>query len=272
MLIKSDQNKERGLVLRIRCIDCAFFKSRNSPQYGEPCKNMGIDGTSKVCDMFSPNMEKVCSRGVAPVKILSELTRVCSTSDIRVLSFLLNTVTTVRKRGYDFGMPVYFNLSSPVVEYVNAYYKGYVYTCDDTYVYIVGSLEENNVFLTLPHESILTRKQFKQKVKELEKIGQVNMPKRVAKSSGLRMVLPAPKPSDFDGHDLDVPTIDMFNSQYGAEGTTPFRITDGFDNVPKPTSTAKKKKTKKKVNFVDEWDAPKKRKPKLSSNVRITRV
>jgi hypothetical protein len=229
----------------IKCSDCAFFANGRHPQQGRPCSELGFTTFAKACDLYQPNTIKMLEN-VDVLQAVSKLTKKMSVGDTRILSWLINNISSLNKRGYSFGQTMYVNLSSPYIDYVNCWYKANlvnVITVKDSdgvefeYLQLVSSIASDyHTLLTFPPSIVLNADDYKKHKATLEKNKLVTIPcEKEGNTIEFKLNQPLNKP-----HLLmdigDVPTIDTVPDAWLDNR----RITEWIDPL-EPVITKKKK-------------------------------
>lgn len=146
--------------LGINCSDCVHFEG--TAKFEKPCSQLGVDPRSRAPDCYNPDVFKLKALDNPELlKDLGNLIRNFKPKQIRILSFILaRQGGALAKQKLKFGQPVYFSLGA---EYLSHYFKGYVVSASDGFVYVVAKLNKckTNTSLTLERSSVLTKVEYK---------------------------------------------------------------------------------------------------------------
>ena len=182
-MLKSDKTGDLKprLSLNIKCRDCIHFK-RGPAFFEKKCKDLGILPEARACQAFTPDIYKLSRVEADTIFNLGKLVKDFKETHFRILSFIFRNMSLIKRSKLKFGQPVYINLSSPYIDYLDAYYKGYVLGVSKSgdQIFITSSLRKttDNVYLSVLPSSILTLAQFKKRRKKLKKFGRVKIPKK----------------------------------------------------------------------------------------------
>lgn len=175
MLKKTSTDK---VSLGMKCGDCLHYQ-RGPAKFENTCNKMGVDAKSKAPDCFSPDVFRLNST-VSPDTLgkIGFLIRDFSPSQSRILSHLLSkNGNAIHKHGFKFGQPVYFTLGE---DYISHYFKGYVISACDDYIYVASVLNKakKSTSLTLIPKTVLSYKEYKIKEAKLLKSKKIFMSER----------------------------------------------------------------------------------------------
>lgn len=206
----------------VKCQDCQFFKNGRHPQQGKPCSELGYKTFAKACSLYQPNTSQMVQH-LDVLQAMGKVSKEMEDSEARILSWLINNIPNLKKAGFTFGQPVYINLSSPQIDFVNCWFKAHVVNVitlkdyDGANVYhvqVVSSITETNpTMLTMPLSSLLTLAQWKAHKRELEKEGLVKIPSSL-KTHSIKYKLNQPLNRVVRESLEDVPTIDTVPSKW----------------------------------------------------------
>lgn len=201
-------NENKRLSLKMKCSDCLHFKCVRSPAYSDVCSALGVKTFATACPSFTPESSHLTKIDESALISLAELAVAADPKQLRLLSYTLRNMTLIERLGFKFGQRVFFNLSSPKLEYVECYYSGYIVAAAefDDYVYIRSSLDGNaKAAVLLPVESVYAQQEWDRRLKALIKRDLISIP--VSKiESKLRMI--AHESTVEVDEDYEVPTLD----------------------------------------------------------------
>lgn len=231
------KEKDKKVRLGIRCGDCVHYDKVK--KFDDVCVKQGVREKANAPDCFSPDVYRLNS--TKNPDVFSELAAVLKKlrpSQKRILAFTLTkSSTTMERHGFYFGQTVYFSLGA---DYLSHYFKGYVIGADAESVIVSSKLkncDSNTVGYFLP-DTLLTRKKFKTKKKELTKANRLIMKdieKAVMKSLPLAELIDdkgrwkdwKPEASE-DDFDYEPPTLDTAPPEW-------------FDKSQRKTNKSKKR-------------------------------
>lgn len=197
--------------LGMRCGDCLHFDTTRT--FEDVCSNLGVEDFARACGSFTPNTHKLARVGDDKIEQLGRLCRNMGTSQLRLMAFTFRTLSFIHKAGFKFGQPIVINVSAPLEEYVECYYKGYIFGADKTgeNVYITADInkdKKNPVVVTLPSKSegLLKLSQWKSLRDKLIATNHIKLPSD--KKDCLWINRPKIEVKSVLEDDYEIPTID----------------------------------------------------------------
>lgn len=119
-----------AVQLTVKCADCRYHKEHKGP-YDKPCSKLGRDGHSAPCGYYYPDYRcflkenpEVDADEQGTSNDLHDFALMLSgfsPRQLRILSFMVKDAEQLRARGFMFGQTVYVNLTTPLVDAVDAY-------------------------------------------------------------------------------------------------------------------------------------------------------
>ena len=234
MLKKQSKGK---VSLGMRCGDCLHFKD-GAKKFEKHCAELEVDERSWAPDCYSPNIYAI--RDVKNPDMITQLGKLIkdfSPKQIRIISFVLSRQGGIlAKQGLQFGQPVYFSLGG---EFVSHFFRGYVVSASDDYVYVTSQLKKckSNTSLTLLRKSVYTFKEYKVLEAKLVAKNKIYMEDRDKK---LCRALPIAELLDKNGM---VPHVEQFVDGY--EPPTLDTAPESWFNIYEASIQNKLKKKKK---------------------------
>lgn len=139
---------------------------------------------------FIPDFQQLVER-IDDIYALGEFIKEFDDSQLRILIGALYYSSRLAKFNLHFAQPVYFNVSTPHVEFVDCYCKGYVISASrkkypnhigemtwDYWIQVISTLRgEDQVVWHLMPERVLTKEEFRKRKKHLIDEGKFRAPK-----------------------------------------------------------------------------------------------
>jgi hypothetical protein len=200
--------------MKLKCASCVYLTRLNFTD--RPCDKLGKKTGTPACASFTPDYTLLAN--VAPnfLVALSYGLKHADQETYDLLRYMVATLGDIQKRsGYQFGQPVYINLSNNGKVALDSYYKAYVVgVSPDAQIIIASALEnvgdkssqQQLCTITVDSKRILTVTEFKDKAIKLIKAKLIEGGKRVEK-----IVLKEELQRSFE--ELDIPTIDYAPKQ-----------------------------------------------------------
>lgn len=205
------KRKPSSLSLGMKCGDCQFFRKVKGAFNGnKTCSAVGIKSFAQACRLFTPDLSQLTTLPAESIYQIAYLTKDLPIRALRLLSYTFKNAEQIRRHGINFGQPLYFNLSSPQIDYLDCYFKGYVLgiSSDGDFVYLTSSLNGTRaISITLPLVRVLTKSDFGRKKLALEKIGHTHVPQNKYDST-FKMNRPLARANKAAAVEGDVPTLD----------------------------------------------------------------
>lgn len=174
----STRNHE--LVVNFRAGDCVYYKTKH-PDLGESYQDQGIMPYARAPKTFVPDIQKLANNPDSLFD-LAKIIKNYDESQLRILIKVLHDSSKLIPHGLKFGQPVYFNLSAPLADYVNCWFRCYTVAVGPKhegtqYIYFTGNLEDvHGSLLLVPRDHVMTASSFKKHVAKLESDGKITAP------------------------------------------------------------------------------------------------
>jgi hypothetical protein len=179
-----------AVQLTVKCADCRYHKEHKGP-YDKPCSKLGRDGHSAPCGYYYPDYRcflkenpEVDADEQATSNDLHDFALMLSgfsPRQLRILSFMVKDAEQLRARGFMFGQTVYVNLTTPIIDSVDAYTPMTVvgYSTIGQGFHLVGKPNDpvySKATMQLPRERFLTSDEFYKYRAELIQKNQILTP------------------------------------------------------------------------------------------------
>ncbi|QJT71077.1 hypothetical protein GR11A_00039 [Vibrio phage vB_VcorM_GR11A] len=235
-----------NMSLSLRAEDALYFDVKK-PSTGRSLKDDGYQAFASAPKAgFIPNFKKLAEADGDIFGALGLASAGLDKSQLRILSVIINNMAMIKNHGLDFGQEVYINLSAPLVEYLDCFYKAYVIGVDsakpDSHVHICSNIDTLNskkgIIISVPRECLINAKDFKKLAKKLKKEDKLTTPKKQRKALMWERedLGKASEKNDI----TDVPTIDSVPTDWLDN-----RAVDNLDPRAKDKKGSKKSNKKK---------------------------
>ena len=199
--------------LALKCGDCLHFKSHPHPSIGKPCYQDGYQSFTNACQYFTADFHAIQEIDLEAVDQIALLAKDLKPKQLRVLSSVFRQAAQMKsKTGKQFGQPVYVNLSAPVQDYLECWFKARIvgFSQDRETCYLVANLKDDstdNTHLSVLTSSVLDTKTFKRRKKHMIAEGKEKLPKELERClNGVRGIR-RKRDEEYD-LELNIPTLD----------------------------------------------------------------